>query len=163
MNLCSRCASTGKTCCQQTDILLTRADVSRIQLHSGRDDFFEHRPPEDPECLGDEGDPNWLLYTLRMDGTRRVLRQTASGDCLFLNPAGCALPGDVRPLVCRLHPLTYTEAGLTGLHPGCPGELAEPGQGVLQAIGMDLGAARRWWEELYRELRRELRPVDREA
>ncbi|MBE0617300.1 MAG: hypothetical protein IH608_05165 [Proteobacteria bacterium] len=163
MSLCALCASTGKTCCQQSDILITGGDLRRVRTHLGRSDFYEHRPPRDPRNLGDEGDPNWLAYTLLPEGTRRVLRQTAAGDCLFLSPAGCLLPAEVRPLICRLHPVTYTEAGITGVSPECPSHLAEPGLGTLQAIGMDLRAARRWHEQLYQELRQDFRPVDRAA
>ncbi len=163
MNLCALCAQTGKTCCQQTDILLTGGDVLRIGEHTGLADFYEYRPPRDPGELGDDGDPNWLAYTLRLDGTRRVLRQSAGGDCIFLGTSGCALPDDVRPLICRLHPVTYTEARLEGISPDCPADLAPAGEDLLASIGMDLVGVGRWHRQLYLELREGLQPIGRAA
>ncbi len=163
MSLCALCASTGKTCCQQTDILLTDGDLGRVEAFLGHADFYEFRPPHDPANLGDEGDPNWLAYTLLPDGTRRVLRHAPGGNCAFLSPSGCALPGEVRPLICRLHPVTYTETGISGVSPECPSHFCPPGLGLLEAIGMDLQAASRWHEQLYRELRKACRRADRAA
>lgn len=120
MHVCAACARRGPTCCQVTDILLTRDDIGRIARQTGLAEFWEMRVPRDPTCLGDEGDPNWLRYTLSAGGRRRVLRQTPAGDCLFLGPEGCRLPADVRPLICRLHPFTYTELALTGTAGDCP-------------------------------------------
>lgn len=79
MNLCAACARQGKTCCQGTDILLTSRDLNRITRHTGLPAISERRKPRDPSCLGDEGDPNWLLYTLGSDGTRRVLPTSPPG------------------------------------------------------------------------------------
>lgn len=163
MNLCSLCAQIGKTCCQQTDILLTVGDVRRIAAHTNTNEFFEFRLPRDPGDLGDGGDPNWLAYTLRLDGTRRVLHQRAGGDCRFLFPSGCLLPVEVRPLICRLHPVTYTEFGLTGISPDCPSHLATSRADVLSSIGMDLLTAGRWHRQLYRELREDFHPLGRAA
>jgi Fe-S-cluster containining protein len=161
--LCALCARTGKTCCQQTDILLTSGDLGRIEEHTGCTEFFEFRPPRDPSSLGEEGDPNWLAYTLRLDGTRRVLRQDPAGNCSFLTPAGCTLPVEVRPLICRLHPVTYTEVGLVGVSPDCPSHLAPAGGDLLSSVGMDLVMARRWHRQLYDELRQGDRPLGRAA
>jgi len=163
VSLCALCVSTGKTCCQRTDILLTGGDVRRVQAFVGHSGFYEYRPPHDPGYLGEAGDPNWLLYTVQPGGTRRVLRQAPTGDCLFLSTSGCTLPGEVRPLICRLHPVTYTESGITGVCSACPSHLCIPGLGVLEAVGVDLQAAQGWQEQLYRELRQDLRSVDDRA
>lgn len=162
MNLCALCAQAGKTCCQQTDILLTGGDVRRVEAYTGTGEFFEFRPPREPGALGDDDDPNWLAYTLRLDGTRRVLRQREGGDCRFLAHDGCVLPAEVRPLICRLHPVTYTEFGLAGISPDCPAELA-PGTDVLTSIGMDFAAAAGWHRQLYDELREDFHPLGRAA
>ena len=37
-----------------------------------------------------------------------------NGDCTFLGAAGCVLPEEVRPLVCRLYPFEYTHRGILG-------------------------------------------------
>ncbi|MHB8767093.1 MAG: YkgJ family cysteine cluster protein [Deferrisomatales bacterium] len=158
MSLCTRCAGTGKTCCQGNDILLTPGDVTRIAAHTGLGDFYEYRSPADPACLGDEGDPNWLAYTLGPDGRRRVLRQRAPQDCFFLGPTGCALGPEARPLVCRLHPFTYTEDTLTGLCRHCPRELLSDGETLLTAVGLEPGEGEAWRRQLYEELRQERVP-----
>jgi Fe-S-cluster containining protein len=163
VNLCALCADSGKTCCQQTDILLTQGDLRRIEEHTRTTDFFEFRPPRDPGALGDDGDPNWLAYTLRGDGRRRVLRQEPGGNCRFLTVTGCSLPLETRPLICRLHPVTYTEAGLAGVCPECPSHLAPAETDLLASIGMDLVAARCWHRQLYDELRDDVHPLGRAA
>lgn len=155
MSYCAVCAKLGKTCCQKTDVLLTSSDVQRIENEIGRSDFVEHRKPRDPESLGAEEDPNWLLFTLRSDGSRTVVRQRANGDCLFLAPRGCSLPAEARPLICRLHPLTYTENGITGASVECPATVLA-GRNPLEAIGMDVESGQRLRKQLYSELRDDL-------
>lgn len=152
MSLCARCAHHERTCCQQTDILVTDGDIRRITAQVGRVDFWEYRPPS-YTVTPQPADPNWLPYTLRSDGTRPLLKQQPSGDCTFLTSSGCSLPREVRPLICRLYPYDYTEQRLTGTVPGCPLYLLEPGQTLPQAIGMRLEDAKRWRQQLYSELR----------
>ena len=151
MSLCTLCAHLGKTCCQKTDVLLTPDDIERIRAHTGSSDFFENRHPRDPGCLGGEDDPNWLLYTVHTDGSRTVVCHSRDGDCLFLAAEGCSLPCDVRPLICRLHPLVYTESGIVGTSDDCPVRLLR-GEDLLRSIGMDFEAGLRWHRQLYAEL-----------
>lgn len=155
MSLCEACALSGKTCCQQTDVLLTVGDLLRIREHRGQDDFWEWRPPRDLNCVGEEEDPHWRAYTVKPDGKRRVLRHIGAEDCFFLAPRGCTLPLDVRPLICRLHPVSYTENGITGTATACPTHLLAEGGELLAAVGVDLEAARNWHVQLYVELRGE--------
>lgn len=152
MSLCAKCARHERTCCQQTDILVTDGDVRRITAHVGRSDFWEYRPPSYP-ITPQPADPNWLHYTLRPDGTRPLLKHQASGDCTFLTSTGCSLPVEVRPLICRLYPYDYTEQRLTGTVPGCPLYLVAKGQTLRQSLGMQLVDAKRWRQQLYLELR----------
>ncbi len=164
---CARCASMGKTCCQRAEILVTAGDVARIGRRmggvgrAGGADYLEYRAPEDREYLDhDANDPDWRRLTARADGTRRVLKRSASGDCVFLGSAGCTLGSEVRPLVCRLYPWSYTEAGLTGEEAEyCPVEWLRPaveaGRSVtmLTILKMDRADAERWRRMLYEELR----------
>jgi len=152
MNLCARCAQHERTCCQQTDILVTDGDIHRITQHVGRSDFWEYRQPSYPVTAQPE-DPNWLSYTLRPDGRRPLLKQQGAGDCTFLTPTGCSLPVEVRPLICRLYPYDYTEQRITGTVPGCPLYLLEKRQTLREGIGMQLEDAKRWRQQLYAELR----------
>jgi Fe-S-cluster containining protein len=108
-----------------------------------------------------DDDPNWLRYTVRADGSRRVLRRGHLGRCLFLTQTGCALMMDARPLVCRLYPFDYTEKGLIGILAECPEHLLEPGETLIETLGMSYQEANKWWGLLYNELRTEL-PVEGE-
>jgi Fe-S-cluster containining protein len=151
---CAKCARLQKTCCQQAEILLTAGDLERIRRYTGQSDFWEDRVPS-PEYLDQDDDPNWNRYVLRPDGTRRVLKRSANGDCGFLTECGCRLPVEVRPVVCRLYPYDYTEAGLRGVDDHyCPtAQITPPGRTLLEVLDMRLADAQRWHRLLYEELR----------
>lgn len=154
--LCVRCARHTVTCCQRSEVYVTPGDVERIAAHTGRADFSEFRAPGNVEYLPQDDDPAWRDRVFRPDGTRRVLRREANGDCTFLGPRGCTLPLEVRPLICRLYPFDYTEAGLRDkLASGCPLELLRPGEQLLTALDMRRSDGERWHQQLYTELRRE--------
>ena len=158
MHPCARCALTQRTCCQQAEVVVTTGDVGRIAVHAGRDDFWERRPAGPEYAAEHRGDPEWLTGTLAADGTRRVLRRRPDGSCGFLGEAGCSLPEDVRPLVCRLYPFDYTAAGLAPAPSAhyCPTALLQPpGQTMVDVLGMSAEDAERWRRMLYAELRQE--------
>lgn len=152
-HVCARCARLGPTCCERCEIVLTDGDIARITVHAERDDFWESRAPVDPGYLDQDDDPNWLVWTVEPDGTRRVLRRRDTGACMFLSSAGCTLPTETRPLICRLYPYQYTERGLDGIADGCPTQLIDPGRTILDMIGMNLADGIRWHRQLYSELR----------
>jgi Fe-S-cluster containining protein len=142
-----------KTCCQTCEILTTPGDVRRIEQYAGRSDFYEFRKPSDPAYADQDDDPIWRDHAFEPDGSRRVLRRQPSGDCTFLGSAGCVLPLEVRPLVCRIYPFDYTADGLADeLSHGCPLELLRPGQGLLEALDMNRIDAERWRSQLYAEI-----------
>jgi Fe-S-cluster containining protein len=152
---CARCARLQRTCCQRAEVLVTDGDLERIGRHIGRLDFWERRPPGCHSYIDhDADDPNWVRLTIGPDGARRVLRRRSHGDCTFLGPQGCTLPGAVRPLVCRLYPWTYTERGLTGEDAEyCPVErLAPSGSSMLKVLDMKRHDAEVWRRLLYDEL-----------
>lgn len=161
MHPCARCASMQKTCCQRAEILVTRGDVDRIAGHTGKTDFWDVRRPLEASYLEeDPEDPNWLAYTTDDQGRRRMLRRKPGGDCTFLGEAGCVLPLETRPLVCRLYPFAYTERGLSGEDVDyCPtGVLLpadRPGLTMLTVLGMAPVDGERWRGQLYAELRAE--------
>jgi len=151
--LCGRCAASGKTCCQETDIYLTVGDIKRIACEIERIDFFEYRRPTDHLYLEQEDDPVWGAQTISINGTRRVLKQKDAGDCLFLGERGCSLSAAARPLVCRLHPFTYTMEGLAGiLDPRCLTANGSAGGDLVAALGMSLSQAQAWHLQLYEEI-----------
>lgn len=153
---CARCAAMQRTCCQRAEILVTDGDVERIAAHTGSRSFFERRAPLDPAYLdADEDDPNWLRYTVRPDGTRRVLKRQPNGDCGFLGAAGCTLDVETRPLVCRLYPFAYNENGLFGEDSDyCPTKMLAPrGQPMTEVLEIARTDGQRWHHQLYEELR----------
>ena len=155
--LCVRCARHQKTCCQGTEIYTTLGDVERITDHTSQTDFYEFRRPDDPIYGEQEDDPLWKKCVFRADGTRRILKHQPNGDCTFLGEQGCKLPLEVRPLICRLYPFDYTEAGIQQqrMAAGCPVELLKPGQSLLAALDMQISDAERWHSQLYKEIQYE--------
>ncbi len=156
--LCARCARHMKTCCQTAEVFVTRGDLLRIEQHTGRQDFHEFRQPESPVYLhtDPDDDPVWQENVFQADGSRRVLKRAPGGDCTFLGTAGCVLPLEVRPLICRIYPYDYTADGLLDeLAGGCPLELLAPGQGLIEALEKKRSDAERWHQQLYAELREE--------
>lgn len=151
--LCVRCARQRKTCCQVSEIFVTRGDIDRVAQATGQNDFHEFRAPDNPDYGDQDDDPTWRDRAFRPDGTRRVLRRRADGDCVFLGPQGCVMSYTSRPLVCRLYPFEYTEQGLASeLSTGCPTELLRPGQGLIDALAMDPTVAEQWRAQLYQEI-----------
>jgi len=156
MRLCAICAKENKTCCVRRDILVSAGDIERIAGYTGARNFFELRSPKSPEYLDQDDDPNWNLYTLFADGSRRVLKHLEQpGICWFLTPQGCLLPEQARPLVCRLHPVEFTEQMITGLSGECPAEHLPENETLLTNLEMDLEQAELCRQQLYAELRQE--------
>lgn len=151
--LCACCARISKTCCRDREIYITPADAARIASVTDRSDFVEWRAPEDPNYSEQSDDPTWDRHVFHKDRTRRILRRSPDGGCTFLGPAGCLLPETVRPLVCRLHPFTYTAAGIDPEpSPECPGNLVPAGMSVFDALHMSTEQARLWHRMLYEEI-----------
>lgn len=154
--LCVRCACVQKTCCQDSEIFVTRHDVRRISDHLKQDGFWEYAVPTDPVYLNEHDDPIWMEKAFQPDGSRRVLKKQVDGDCTFLTKSGCSLPMEVRPLVCRLYPYDYTASGLRpDAASGCPRHLLAEGQSVFDAVGASQQDAQRWHAMLYDELHQE--------
>jgi Fe-S-cluster containining protein len=154
--LCVRCARHTRTCCQRCEIYATPGDVHRIREYTGLAEFTEFGIPKDPSYGDQDDDPLWDQHVFRADGSRRVVKRQANGDCLFLGERGCILPLETRPLICRIYPYDYTEKGIDAdLAEGCPLELLRSGQGLIDALDMNLEDARRWHRQLYQEIQLE--------
>lgn len=110
--LCRECAAIGHSCCQEHEIYVTWGDCRRIAAHMGHKDFYEYRQCFNADYADQSDDPMWQQYVFRPDGSRRVLKRHANGDCLFLTATGCVLPLAARPLVCRLYPHLYSARGI---------------------------------------------------
>ena len=155
--LCARCARRRETCCQGTDIVVTDGDIARVAAFVGHEDFIEFRNAGKPEYLDQDDDPTWRDATFQANGTRRVVRHREEHYCTFLGEAGCTLPYETRPLICRLYPFDYNEAGISDeLSTGCPTYLLPEGVALTEALSMNRTDAERWHEQLYSELRSDL-------
>jgi Fe-S-cluster containining protein len=157
VSLCALCAARGLTCCQgaDRDIYITLGDLDRIKAFCGRDDFYEFRRPTDPDYADNDEDPVWAACVFKPDGSRRVLKKTAAG-CCFLKADGCALPLQIRPLVCRIYPYDYNYVGFyTAFAEGCPVNLLPPGRTLDQCLGMNFSEAQDWHNILYSEIQLE--------
>ena len=127
--------------------------MRRIQPFAEGVDFTEFRAPGYPVYDQQIEDPFWHKHVFQPDGTRRVLKQVNDGDCFFLGPAGCRLPVENRPIVCRLYPFDYTAEGLTEKPAsGCPLELLSPGSELLPTLGMNRADGERLRAQLYEEM-----------
>ena len=159
--LCVRCANSQQTCCQTREVYCGAGDKRRIAAHTGRADFYEFLIA-DEEYRDQDDDPPYRDLVFRPDGSRRVLTKQANGDCTFLGRAGCTLPLEVRPLICRLYPYDYDHRGLRAeLSHGCPTQLLGPEETLLSALDMRREDAERWHGQLYRELDLERHDEDR--
>jgi len=156
MRLCVVCAEQGRSCCVDRDILVSSGDVERIASHTGSNGFYELRSPGSPAYLDQDDDPLWNLCTVQLCGRRKVLRHNAPGICWFLTELGCRLPEEIRPLVCRLHPVEFNAERISGLSAECPAERLAPGDNLLNNLEMDLVRAEQWRRQLYAELQTDL-------
>lgn len=153
---CARHAQIGSTCCQHSEILVTDGDRARIAAHLGIPDGpAPHIVREHPVDLNyelDPADPDWALG-FWPDGSRPVLARRPNGDCTFLGAAGCTLPMDVRPLICRIFPYEMDGERLTGLSSRCPAEVVPAGSSIVDVLDMNASVAEGWRSQLYAELR----------
>jgi uncharacterized protein len=152
--VCRDCATSGKTCCQEHDIYVTWGDCRRIYETTKQKDFYEYRGCSNADYADQDDDPLWQQWVFRPDGTRRVLKRRANGDCLFLTPSGCSLALTARPLVCRLYPHTYSAVGLDNCWDReCPAVRSSTAAVIESSIA---GVARRdaaqWHQLLYHEV-----------
>ena len=151
--LCARCAKHGKTCCQGREIYLTPGDVRRIRAVTGNVLFTEWMPTTEPAYLDQDDDPVWRQHVFGSDGSRRILKRQANGDCIFLSSGGCRLALAVRPLLCRLHPFTYTGYRIDNEPDSdCPKHLLVSGESVFEAIHTSMELAQQWHRQLYEEI-----------
>lgn len=152
--LCRQCASIGHSCCQGHEIYVTWGDCRRIADHKGQKDFYEYRQCGNAEYAEQSEDPLWQQYVFRHDGSRRVLKRHANGDCCFLTPSGCNLPLTARPLVCRLYPHLYSAAGIAPeWDPECGAARTMAAAAIEQDIaGVTPIEAVQWHRLLYDEI-----------
>ena len=159
-DICRKCASTQKTCCQEVNIVLTDKDVSRIAEHLQRSDFHEYRRLSADYFWEDshsdaKKDVYWIKLLVKRDGTSHVLKIRDNGDCIFLKQDGCVLPLDVRPLICRIYPHYFNTFGLVRIEAYCCPQEVFPQNDPRWADCLDApkDKACAWHKQLYAELR----------
>jgi uncharacterized protein len=151
--LCGRCAQQGKTCCQGREIYITPGDLRRIGAVTQGLQFVEWTRTADPSYMDQDDDPVWRQHVFGNDGSRRILKRQTNGDCIFLGSQGCRLAMAVRPLLCRLHPFTYTADHIDDEPDAdCPRRLLVSGESVFEAIHISMALAKQWHRQLYEEV-----------
>jgi Fe-S-cluster containining protein len=105
--------------------MLTRADVERISAHTrlAPRRFVQEDGVTEQEALDFEN--RWPLYRgYFLRGPVSLTLRAQEGACIFYNRAtGCTLPGEVRPVACRLYPFEQWGDGSWSLAMGRYGDL----------------------------------------
>lgn len=158
-NLCVECSKLRRfTCCQDNkiEVYITKGDVDRIHKYTNQDEFYTFVIPKDELYQGQDDDPIWKENVFRSDGSRRILNRLDNSNCLFFGSNGCLLPMEVRPLLCRLFPLSFDSDGLfPELFEYCPTFLLRDNEKLLDVIGVNYQDAFKWHNILYKEILRE--------
>lgn len=93
---CMRCG----VCCQQTDMLLSEADIIRLEKQGHRRESF-----------------------VRFDPEGYALLRNRQGNCVFYNPtAKCCGVYLFRPVGCRVYPVLFDEDKGITLDSICPAQ-----------------------------------------
>ncbi len=154
LSYCLDCAANDISCCEGTQIYVTLGDIQRIRDYGIHGEFFIREPLGETYLTGGD-DPEWNPLILEPDGRRRILALKEDGNCLFLTEKGCKLPGDVRPLLCRIYPFDFKGPKITGICKGCQISKCENWQEILEQSQMNLSTATGWVEKLYQEISQE--------
>lgn len=141
---CARCPKLlGRSCCEPgpEDKLttLTRADVARIAAHTGRSEraFVETEWLTQSEAFDYETRRPIFAGYFRAEPKRLTLSRRGEA-CVFHDPAsGCTLPGDVRPVACRLYPFEPWPDGTLAIVPERHGDLARAKEEGGACLGVE--------------------------
>ncbi len=149
-SICSRCSLSGRTCCQWSEIFLTKGDVERIAAVVGHNEFNEYKAI--PKGIDLSTDPVWAL-AFDKDLRRRILRREENGDCSFLGENGCRLSMEARPLICRLYPFEYDAERIKGVSADhCPETEKQNAPLLLALLKMNREEAEVWRAMFYKEI-----------
>ena len=151
LSYCLDCASRNQSCCVNVHIFITSGDIERISQASDIHDFYSSEPLT-PEYFDGGGDPDWNNLILDENGCRKIVRQTETGNCIFLSEKGCRLKPDIRPLLCRIYPYDFTGRKIVGISNYCPVSADNSWQEVLNLSQMHYHAAQEWIKQLYDEI-----------
>jgi uncharacterized protein len=112
---CTRCG----TCCQQTDMLLSDEDITRLQQGGYSKDYF-----------------------VRYDSEGYVLLKNRQGHCVFyIEMTKCCDVYEIRPSGCQVYPVIHDEESGIVLDSICPAqntiskeEKAKKGKQVIELL-----------------------------
>lgn len=157
-SICARCHAQGGGCCQ----LRGRGSEGMFGLTVGEIEIMARASGLTSEAfvVSDRAGEAFLAGARKIHpifgqtmphGFRLRLRLEPDGSCCFLGPGGCALPGEARPLYCRLYPFWFTPGGRLMVM-GAPDCLAQRGARncatVLARMGQDEATLRRLFGRL---------------
>ncbi|PTL84086.1 YkgJ family cysteine cluster protein [Vitiosangium sp. GDMCC 1.1324] len=142
--VCARCPVVlGASCCEVKEgeqlATLTRSDVERIAAHTGlapRRFVTEEYLTEEEAAGYETRRPLYRGYFRR--GPVRLTLAIRAGACVFHEKGrGCGLPGDVRPVACRLYPFERWPDGSWSVQVGRYGDLAEARAGGSACLAVE--------------------------
>lgn len=162
MSKCSECAKLQTTCCEdvRSEIGVTSGDIRRILEFTGRNDFYHLMPVleenkyilENPANI-EKGSEVYVRYFFDDQGRRNVLKKNEKKACCFLSQDGCALPLDIRPIMCRLYPYHWDDDGnieITAF--GCPKSLFKDEQEIRAELCIPEEEAKKLITVFYAEI-----------
>jgi Fe-S-cluster containining protein len=147
---CAVCSRVQRTCCQSSEPYVSRGDMDRIYNYRSLPTPYwcGFRIPPQEYLAGCRSDPAWAAKVLTPTGWRRVVLARFNGNCVFLEPTGCVLPMEVKPLVCRIYPWDFFNFKITGLSSYCAVEARGEHQDMGEALGLTAEQAQTWLDQL---------------
>ena len=115
-SICAVCAQNGPTCCQlrqeYADLSFPLSTVEKETIAAyerWKGVFFIVQAPNSVQLISRLGflfpdDLDTIKTLFPENGRHERLLTNKLGHCVFLGPMGCLLPGNARPLYCRLFP-----------------------------------------------------------
>jgi len=115
-SICAVCAQNGPTCCQlrqeypDLSFPLSKVEKETIAAYERwKGLFFTVQAPNSVQLISRlkflfPDDLDIIKTLFPENGRHERLLTNKLGHCVFLGPMGCLLPGNARPLYCRLFP-----------------------------------------------------------
>ncbi|OQX22900.1 MAG: hypothetical protein BWK80_28740 [Desulfobacteraceae bacterium IS3] len=161
MSKCFECSELQLTCCEKSEVCVTKGDIKRIAEYAGRNDFYHLMPVSEElkfiitnPCNPENGSEIYLKYLFDEEGRRIILKKNEN-RCCFLTHNGCDLPLNIRPIVCRLYPYDWNDNKDMWIDPArlCPENLFKDEQEIKEQLCLPEQEAKRLLELFYDEIK----------
>lgn len=165
MSKCSECSKLQLTCCELevTEVAITNGDIRRISDYTGRNDFYHLKQVSEEMKYVYENPANvpkgleqYVEYLFDEEGRRNILKKNERNGCCFLTPNGCALPSNIKPIICRLFPYDWNDNRDVWMDfTTCPKILFKDEQELKELVCLPEEEAKRLIDLLYYEIMNE--------